>query len=329
MSPNAKTSSVATSVAGPVAPSGEPKKLRRGKVKEVWEISPTELEFLFTDDISVFDKHIPNAIPHKGETLARTSAYWFDLCSKEGVNHHYLRLSGPNRMRVKRVEVVPNPKTAGKPKRNLFIPLECIARYYVAGSLWDRLQKGKVKPAECGLPSSPAPTYGQKLPEPMFEFTTKLEAVDRVLTEKDALDVGGVTKKDIAEIKEMILRIDRAMQRTIDPRDLLHVDGKKEFGFDENGKLMVVDTFGTADEDRFWEIAAYERGTFVEFSKEFVRQHYKHQGYYDRLQAARGSGQAEPDIPALPPNLVAEVSKLYTTVFERLTGQRFQSTAKA
>ena len=314
---------------GSTGPETGARKLRRGKVKEVWEISPTELEFVFTDDISVFDKHIPNAIPHKGETLARTSAFWFDLCTKERVNHHFLRLSGPNRMRVKRVEVVANPKASGKPKRSLFIPLECIARYYVAGSLWDRLQKGKVKPSECGLPSSPAPKYGQKLPEPMFEFTTKLEPVDRVLTEKDALEVGGITKKEVSEIQEMVLKVDRAMQRTIDPRDLLHVDGKKEFGFDEHGKLMVLDTFGTADEDRFWELAAYERGQFHEFSKEFVRQHYKQMGYYEKLQAARASGQAEPEIPALPPNLVQEVSTLYTTVFERLTGERFHSGGKS
>lgn len=308
------------------APSA-PRKLRRGKVKEVWEISPTELEFVFTDDISVFDKHIPNPIPMKGETLARTSAHWFELCSKVGVNHHFLGLSGPNKMRVRRVEVVPHPKASSKPKKSQFIPLECIARYYVAGSLWDRLQSGKLKPSACGLPDSPAPTYGQRLPEPMFEFTTKLEAVDRVLTLDDALEVGGITKKEATEIQEMILKIDSAIQREIDPRDLLHVDGKKEFGFDEHGKLMVVDTFGTADEDRFWELDAYERGQFHEFSKEFVRQHYKQIGYYEKLQKARAAKTEEPEIPALPPHLVEEVSKLYTTVFERLTGERFRSRA--
>jgi phosphoribosylaminoimidazole-succinocarboxamide synthase len=300
-----------------------PRQIRRGKVKEVWEISPTELEFVFTDDISVFDKHIPNPIPMKGETLARTSAHWFEMCEKIGVNHHYVRLSGPRQMRVRRVEVVKNPKAAGKAKKNLFIPLECIARYYVAGSLWDRLQTGKLSPTACGLPEGPAPKYGQKLPQPMFEFTTKLEAVDRVLSEKDALEIGGITKKDVTEIQEMILKVDTAMQREIDPRDLLHVDGKKEFAFDEHGKIMVVDTFGTADEDRFWELDAYERGQFHEFSKEFVRQHYRHIGYYDRLQKARTEHLEEPDIPALPPHLIQEVSKLYTTVYERLTGTRF------
>jgi phosphoribosylaminoimidazole-succinocarboxamide synthase len=138
-----------------------------------------------------------------------------------------------------------------------------------------------------------------------------------------------VTKKDLSDLREVILRIDTAMQRAIAPRDLLHVDGKKEFGFDEHGKVMVVDTFGTADEDRFWELDAYERGQFHEFSKEFVRQHYRQSGYYDHLMAARNEHREEPPIPALPPNLVQEVSKLYTTVFERLTGERFQTAARS
>ena len=51
--------------------------LRKGKVKEVYEVSKTELEFVFTDQISVFDKVIPTLVPHKGETLCRTSAHWF------------------------------------------------------------------------------------------------------------------------------------------------------------------------------------------------------------------------------------------------------------
>ncbi|EQD54115.1 phosphoribosylaminoimidazole-succinocarboxamide synthase, partial [mine drainage metagenome] len=96
-----------------------------------------------------------------------------------------------------------------------------------------------------------------------------------------------------------------------------------------DGVAMVVDTFGTADEDRFWDKDAYDRGRQVDFSKEFVRQHYRQTGYYDTLQHARESGQPEPPIPPLPPLLVDEVSRLYTTVFERLTGSAFQPTRPA
>ena len=120
------------------APPPAPKYLRRGKVKEVYEVSPTELEFRFTDDISVFDKHIPSEIPHKGETLNLTASHWFEMCSRLKIPHHFLGRSSPTSMRVKRVQVVPKPRTLGAHPKNFLVPLEFIVRYYVAGSLWDR-----------------------------------------------------------------------------------------------------------------------------------------------------------------------------------------------
>jgi phosphoribosylaminoimidazole-succinocarboxamide synthase len=306
----------------PVPPAG-PQYLRRGKVKEVYAISPTELEFRFTNDISVFDKHIPSEIPHKGETLNRTAAFWFEICRRHNIPNHFLRLSGPTSMRVKRVQVVPQPRTLGPHPKNYLIPLELIVRYYVAGSMWDRVRSGAMAPEALGFPSGKHIQFADRLPEPHFEVTTKLEPTDRLLTFDEALELSAMDRRQLDELKETILRIDEAMQREITPRGLVHVDGKKEFGIDADGALMVVDTFGTADEDRFWDRDAFERGRQVDFSKEFVRQHYRSSGYYDRLTTARKAGTPEPEIPALPPLLVDEVSRLYTTVYQRLTGQPF------
>ena len=311
------------------APPAAPRYLRRGKVKEVYEVSPEELEFRFTDDISVFDKHIPSEIPHKGESLARTAAHWFELCSKIGVHHHFRGLSGPRSMRVRRVQVVPKPRSLGPQRSNYLVPLELIVRYYVAGSLHDRLKSGQLKADRLGFPAGRTVSYGMPLPEPFFEVTTKLEPVDRLLTVPEALELSGLDARQLDTLRETILKVDRAMSREIEPRGLLHVDGKKEFAVDSDGALMLVDTFGTADEDRFWDKDAYDRGRQVEFSKEFVRQHYRSTGYYDRLSQARARGEAEPEIPALPPLLIDEVSRLYTTVFQRLTGQPFVPTAPA
>lgn len=314
----------------PPAPSvapAEPKYLRRGKVKEVWEVSPTELEFRFTNDISVFDKHIPTEIPHKGETLAATAAHWFGLTGRLGIPHHFLARTGPTVMRVRRVQVVPDPKTLGPHPKNYLVPLEIIVRYYLAGSMWDRVQAEKVTAQQLGFPAGKPLAYGEKLPAPYFEVTTKLEPVDRLLTMEEALALAQIDAAQMKEIEELILKIDAGMAREIEPRGLIHVDGKKEFAVDSEGALMVVDTFGTADEDRFWDRGAYERGRQVEFSKEFVRQHYRSTGYYDALLKARDAGTEEPPIPPLPPLLVDEVSRLYTTVFQRLTGEPFNPAA--
>lgn len=302
-----------------------PQYLRRGKVKEVYAISPTELEFRFTNDISVFDKHIPSEIPCKGETLARTAEYWFRRCSELGIRHHFLELSSPTAMRVRRVQVIPQPRTLGPHPKNYLVPLEFIVRYYLAGSMWDRVKAGKVSPSALGFPAGRELQYGEKLPQPHFEMTTKLEPVDRLLTREEAMELSVLDAPTLERIREMIFQVDEAMQLDIAPRGLLHVDGKKEFAIDEEGVPMLVDTFGTADEDRFWDRDAYERGRPVEFSKEFVRQHYRSTGYYDELMKARQSGAPEPDIPPLPPLLVDEVSRLYTTVYTRLTGRPFVS----
>lgn len=296
--------------------------LRRGKVKEIYEVSEDVLEFRFTDDISVFDLKIPNTIPHKGETLARTSVHWFKTCTKIGVNHHYLDLIAGNRMRVRRVEVIPD--ISKHEKKGVLIPLEFIMRYYVAGTLWDRVKKEKVGPTDLGFPSGHAVVYGEKLPVPRFEMTTKLEHTDRLLDEKEAMKIGGLNKANLRELEETIFKVDHAISKDIEPRGLIHVDGKKEFAFDGDGKIMLVDTFGTGDEDRFWDSKEMARGRYEDFSKEFVRQHYRRIGFYDELMKAREAHLEEPQIPPLPPHLVDEVSKMYTTIYQRLTGEPFR-----
>ena len=81
-----------------------------------------------------------------------------------------------------------------------------------------------------------------------------------------------------------------------------------------------------ADEDRFWEAGEYERGNLVEVSKEAVRQYYRSSGYHDTLTAARESGMSkkdEPPIPALPESEISKISRLYSEMYERLTGNPF------
>ena len=298
--------------------------LRKGKVKEVYEVSDGELEFRFTDQISVFDKVIPSLVPHKGETLCRTSAHWFRTVESMGVRTHFLRVVEGDRMRVRRVEVIPDYANITAKTTGFLIPLEVIARHYVAGSLHDRLRKGRLRPEDLGFPRGHEPKYGDPLPQPFLETTTKLEAVDRELTREEALRISSLSEDEFEALQELVLRIDERLNADVRKRGLLHVDGKKEFAFDAHRDLMIVDTFGTADEDRFWDLAAYERGEQVELSKEFVRQHYRQTGYHAKLLAAREQGLPEPDIPPLPAGVLKEVSDLYVGLFERLTGEPFR-----
>lgn len=299
----------------------EMKFIRKGKVKEVYDAGPSELEFYFTNNISVFDKIIPSQIPFKGETLNRTSAHWFDAAKKLGLRTHYIGMPAPDRMRVKKVQILQKPTPKDK---NFLVPLEFICRYYVAGSMHDRIREGTVKPEELGFKKGYEVKYGEELPEPYFEVTTKLEKVDRHLDMKEALKISGITMDEFNDIKDAFLKIDGRINKEVKKRGLIHVDGKKEFALDEERIPMIIDTFGTADEDRWWDLKQHEAGKFVELSKEFVRQHYRDTGYHTALMDARKSGKAEPDIPALPPEMIKNVSELYIGLFEKITGEKFR-----
>jgi phosphoribosylaminoimidazole-succinocarboxamide synthase len=229
-----------------------------------------------------------------------------------------------NRMRVRRVEVIDDYAKITPTSTNFLIPLEVIARYYVAGSLYDRLAKGRIRPEDVGFARGHVAKYGEPLPEPFLETTTKLEKVDRELTVDEALRISSLSKGEYEELQDLVFRIDERLNTDVRRRGLIHVDGKKEFAFDEARELMVIDTFGTADEDRFWDREAYDQGKQVELSKEFVRQHYRQTRYHAALTEAREQGRPEPEIPALPDDVLAKVSELYVALFERLTGERFR-----
>lgn len=299
------------------------KLIRQGKVKDVYEVDAHTLEFVFSDKISVFDKIIPSLIPHKGETLCRSSAFWFQVARSCGIKTHFREFIPPNRMRVEKFQVLDYSKIKKK-TTNYLIPLEVISRHYVAGSLWDRVQRGDVKPAKLGFKPTKEIKYGDKIPEPFLEFTTKLEKYDRLLTKSEAMKIAALTNDEYKSICDAVVTIDDKIAEEVEKRDLIHVDGKKEYAFDEDRELMLVDTFGTADEDRWWDWADYSKGQFIELSKENVRQYYRQQGYYDRLSEARKMNKPEPKIPALPESKIKEISELYIDMFERITGESYR-----
>ncbi|MDO9537859.1 MAG: phosphoribosylaminoimidazolesuccinocarboxamide synthase [Thermoplasmata archaeon] len=297
------------------------KLLVKGKVKEVYEMESNTLRFIFTDQISVFDKIIPSLIPRKGESLCRGSAFWFKLAKQNGIDSHFIDMPAPNEMDVKRIRQVKKLDMPDSERKNVMLPLEFICRHFIAGSMWDRLKAGKVDKKDLGIEGEPE--YGMRIPEPLFEVTTKFEEFDRAITFQEAIDSFGLKMSELEDARELTLKMDTLISSEVEKRGLLHVDGKKEYALGDEGQLMLIDTFGTPDEDRFWDIEEYSCGKFIELSKEYVRQYYRLLGYHKELTEAREKGIATPDIPALPDNMVTQTSLLYADLFERLTGQEF------
>src|SRR5260221_825797 len=66
------------------------KKLRSGKVREVFDLGETLL-FGVTDRLSAFDVILPDPIPHKGAVLNQLSAFWFERFEK--IKNHFITAS--------------------------------------------------------------------------------------------------------------------------------------------------------------------------------------------------------------------------------------------
>ncbi len=297
--------------------------LYSGKVKQVWSTEdPNQIEFRYTDQISVFDQIIPSLIPRKGESLNRASCHWFRLVEREGVcKTHVIEMNAPDKVLAQRFDVIREPGAIPKDAENFFVPLEVICRHYLAGTAWRRYQRGEVTPADFGFDSNDEIFEGTKLPEPFLEVSTKFEKFDRNLDRDEALEISNLHPEELDSILSIVLEVDSIIDRETSKRGLIHVDGKKEFALGPGREPVLIDSFGTLDEDRWWDAKAYAEGEIVQLSKESVRQHYIDTGHHAELYAARQAGSAEPPIPALPADIISSTAELYASMFERLTGE--------
>ncbi|MCK4445270.1 MAG: phosphoribosylaminoimidazolesuccinocarboxamide synthase, partial [Thermoplasmata archaeon] len=194
--------------------------LKRGKVKDLFEVSEGELEFLFTDRISVFDKVIPTDVPRKGETLCGEASFWFEKSQELGIRTHFLSTPAPNRMRVKKVDIISDHDKITNETTNYLIPIEWISREFVAGSLYDRLKAGKIDPTELGFSAGYTPRYGDELPQMFLEQTTKLEPVDRKIDRDEVLRISGLTEDEYDEVLELNIELDEKIADEVSQRGL-------------------------------------------------------------------------------------------------------------
>ncbi len=222
--------------------------LRSGKVKDIYELDPDHLLFHFSDRVSAFDVILPSTIPKKGEVLCRLSTYWFETL---GVPNHMVRLDGPNSMVVERMAM---------------LPVECVVRGYLYGSLFDRMSKGEVT-----LPGVEK-VQAAKLPKPYFDPTTKSETKDEPVTESDIVRQGRMTDAELKKVKDYTFSIYGKMSDRAAAAGFLLADLKLEFGrHRKTGEVTLGDSIGP-DEFRMWPAAKYSPGRTQEsYDKQLVR----------------------------------------------------------
>src|SRR5579871_1597224 len=118
------------------------RKFISGKVRDVYDLDDTLL-IVATDRISAFDVIMPNGIPDKGRVLTQLSRHWF-LTLRPLVNTHYITtdidfIAG--RLGRAGAQVTPELRAqlAGRSMLGVkarALPIECVVRGYLAGSLW-------------------------------------------------------------------------------------------------------------------------------------------------------------------------------------------------
>src|SRR5437773_120956 len=110
------------------------KKLRSGKVREVFDLGETLL-FVATDRLSAFDVILPDPIPHKGAVLNQLSAFWFKRFSK--IKNHFVTAAFnefPENLRPFRGQLSGRSMIVRKTKP---LAVECVVRGYLAGLGWE------------------------------------------------------------------------------------------------------------------------------------------------------------------------------------------------
>lgn len=289
-----------------------------GKVKTVTILeqpTPTQFgraTFRFRDEYSIFDfGRMPDDIPSKGESLCRMAMHNFEELRKQGLNSHFVKRISPIEFEVRTVRILyPDKNEVASNSTNFLIPLEIIFRNSLpkGSSMLKRLRSGALKPEEIGL--TRIPNEGERLQKPIVDYTTKLEKADRHLKYDEARAMAQMTEGEMRRMEEMALDVNTFLNQKADSVGLEHADGKVEIAFTPQRELMLVDTFGTLDEDRF-----LMNG--VHLSKQVIRDYYAKVQWEKEIEK-KESGlpyQLDPPQP-LPADLLLLVSQMYQSVCE-------------
>jgi phosphoribosylaminoimidazole-succinocarboxamide synthase len=273
---------------------------RRGKVRDVYDLGDT-LAVVATDRISAFDHVLSPPIPDKGRVLTALSVFWFDFLK---VPHHLLGTD--------LADLPPPFRTPELEGRTMFVrktavvPVECVARGYLAGSGSKEYRAGGTV---CGVPLPPGLREADRLPGPIFTPATKEEGGrhdENISLERMAELVGADTA---AELRDRTLDVYRRAAAHAEARGIVLADTKLEWGRLPSGELILIDEVLTPDSSRFWPRDTYRPGAAPpSFDKQFVR---------DWLEAS-GWDKAGPP-PPLPPDVVEKTAAKYREALERLT----------
>jgi phosphoribosylaminoimidazole-succinocarboxamide synthase len=270
--------------------------IHSGKVRDVYA-DGDDLLLVASDRVSIYDVVLPTPVPGKGRVLTQLSLWWFDRLGDIIPNHVISATDVP-------------PEWAGRAircQRLEMVPVECIARGYLAGlGLAAYRETGTVS----GVRLPPGLAEASKLPEPVFTPTTKAAAGhDEPMTFGEV--TGLVGAQTAAELRRITLEVYRRGADLAAERGIIVADTKLEFGRAPGGALVLADEVLTPDSSRFWPAGSYQPGRPQHsFDKQYLRD----------WSATTGWDRTEPG-PEIPADVLRVLTGRYTELFEKITGR--------
>ena len=278
------------------------KKLRSGKVREVFDLGDTLL-FVVTDRLSAFDVILPDPIPEKGAVLNQLSAFWFKRF--QNIANHFVTADFaefPKELQPFREQLAGRSMIVKKTKP---LAVECVVRGYLAGSGWKEYKSSQ---SVCGIKLPPGLQLASQLPEPIFTPSTKAEeGHDENI---DMAECARILGDEMANrVRDLSLKIYSEGREHAAGRGIIVADTKFEFGT-VDGELLLIDECLTPDSSRFWPADQYVVGQSPpSFDKQFVRD------YLETLDWDK-----TPPAPRLPAEIIEKTGGKYREAFERVTG---------
>lgn len=292
-------------------------RLASGKVRDIYDLGDTLL-LVATDRISAFDVVMPNGIPDKGRVLTQLSHFWFSRLNTIIPTHEVTveldeiceRLAKAGATITPELrEMLDGRSVIGRKAKAL--PVECVVRGYLAGSLFQDYKKAGGELHEVtlyGISLSGGLREGDRLPEPIFTPATKAETGhDENI---DFFSIGSIVGTEVAEtLREASLTLYEYAADYAKARGIILADTKFEFGWLDD-ELIWIDEALTPDSSRYWPANLYAPGgAQPSFDKQFVR---------DWLLAS--GWNREPPAPVLPEEIVTKTAEKYREAYRRLTG---------
>ena len=281
---------------------------RTGKVRDVYVVAGG-LVIVATDRISAFDYVLGSGIPDKGRILTQLSAFWFEHL-RDIVPNHVIALDPSQYPEAARVHAERLRGRSMLVRRTTPVPIECVARGYLAGSAWKEYTRtGSI----CGIGLPSGLREADRLPAPIFTPATKAESGhDENISAADATALIGANA--VSFLERVTLALYTRAAAHAESRDIILADTKFEFGWtgEPGGSdLILIDEALTPDSSRFWPKDGYRPGgPQPSYDKQFVR---------DYLEAIRWNKQ--PPVPTLPDDVVRRTREKYLEAFRLLTGR--------